>query len=86
MSGNRGTFAVFLFVAGSVILASSPAMAYVGLGAGISLLGAVGAIGSGLAFLAFGLLAWPIRVLKRRLKGKPPAERREAEPERPTGE
>jgi len=49
-------------------LAAGPAMAYIGPGAGISMLGALWAVIAGIVLAIAGLLIWPIRALLRRRK------------------
>lgn len=52
---------------------SGPAMAYIGPGAGITMLGALWGVVVAV-FLAIGaVLFWPIRALIRKVKGTPPA-------------
>ena len=52
---------------------SGPAMAYIGPGAGITMLGALWGVVVAV-FLAIGaVLFWPIRALIRKMKGTPPA-------------
>ncbi|MFO1074473.1 MAG: hypothetical protein U1E17_17670 [Geminicoccaceae bacterium] len=52
---------------------SAPAMAYIGPGAGITMLGALWGVVVAV-FLAIGaVLFWPIRALIRKVKGTPPA-------------
>jgi hypothetical protein len=64
---------VFLILA-AVGLAAQPAAAYVGPGAGLSLIGSVvgllAAIGTALGFVLF----WPVRALYRRMKGRRPGD------------
>ncbi|ESR22705.1 hypothetical protein [Lutibaculum baratangense] len=59
----------FIFIATTLALLPTAASAYVGPGAGLSLLGAlwalVAAVGLAIAFV----VAWPIRKLMRRRKG-----------------
>jgi hypothetical protein len=53
----------------SVVLGwSEPAQAYVGPGAGISMLGALGAVIVAILFALVGVVWWPIRTLRRRRK------------------
>ena len=62
-------FVVVAALAASVIfLMSWPALAYVGPGAGITLLGALWTVGAAVASMMFGLFLWPLRVLWLRLK------------------
>jgi hypothetical protein len=53
----------------SMVLAwSEPALAYVGPGAGISMLGALGAVIVAILFALGGLIWWPVRTMLRRKK------------------
>ncbi|WP_459862292.1 hypothetical protein [Endothiovibrio diazotrophicus] len=75
-----------MLVATWIVSLSPPAMAYVGPGAGITLLGSLGAVISFLAIAAGGLLAWPIRMLRQKLKkGRSEADRKDA-PDETSGE
>lgn len=47
-----------------------PAEAYVGPGAGITMLGALWAVIAAVLFALGGLMIWPIRVLRRRFRPK----------------
>ena len=53
------------------------AAAYIGPGAGLSVLGSLWAVLVGIVLALFAILSWPLRVLWRRLRGKraaaPPA-------------
>lgn len=51
-------------------LVAGPAMAYIGPGAGISMLGALWAVIAGIVLALAGLLIWPIRALLRRRKAQ----------------
>ncbi|MFO1128809.1 MAG: hypothetical protein U1E66_10330 [Rhodospirillales bacterium] len=67
-------FALFLLIAGS----ASPAAAYVGPGAGITMLGALWAVIAAVFLALGGLIAWPLRRILRRSKtpaGVPAVER-----------
>lgn len=57
---------VFMFL----LLASADAAAYIGPGAGISFLGSLWAVIVGIVIALIAILAWPMRVLWRRLRGK----------------
>jgi hypothetical protein len=59
-----------LIAATGLGLIAFPAEAYVGPGAGITLLGALWAVIAALAFALGGLLIWPARVLRRRFRQK----------------
>lgn len=67
------------FILGLALSAASPAAAYVGPGAGLSLLGAfwglVLAIGAALGFV----ILWPLRRMLKRKKGSAPAAASQAE-------
>lgn len=52
----------------AMVFAASPAFAYIGPGAGISMLGALWAVIAGIVLAIAGLLIWPIRALMRRRK------------------
>lgn len=59
---------------GTVLFAATPpAMAYVGPGAGLGVLGAMLAIGAAVLATLLGLVLWPIRLIRRRRKGTPAA-------------
>jgi len=64
-------FVIFIFVT----LLPTAAMAYVGPGAGITLLGALWAVIVAVVLMVGGLLVWPFRALLRRRKN---GRRREA--------
>jgi membrane protein implicated in regulation of membrane protease activity len=68
-------------LAGSlVLLAATPAFAYVGPGAGLSLLGALWGVAIAiLAALAF-VVIWPIRQMIRRRTARPPARAHRVDP------
>jgi len=59
-----------LVILAVAVFAAQPSLAYVGPGAGLSLIGSVAgllaAIGTALGFVLF----WPVRALYRRLKGR----------------
>ncbi|HZP67569.1 MAG TPA: hypothetical protein VFB32_14800 [Rudaea sp.] len=57
-----------------LLLASASAGAYIGPGAGLSVLGSLWAVLVGIVLALFAILSWPIRVLWRRLRGKRPAK------------
>jgi membrane protein implicated in regulation of membrane protease activity len=69
---TRRNSVVGLAALAATALAASPASAYIGPGAGISMLGALWAVIAGIVLAIAGLLIWPIRALLRRRKG--PAE------------
>jgi hypothetical protein len=50
--------------------AASSAQAYIGPGAGIGLVGSLLGWVIGIALALFAILAWPVRILWRRLRGK----------------
>lgn len=74
-----------IIIAGSLELLAFPAEAYVGPGAGVTLLGALWAVLLAVLLALSGLLIWPIRVLRRRLRqrkagGEPELHSRTQEP------
>ncbi len=64
-------------------LLAPPAIAYVGPGAGITLLGALWAVVAAVVLAVMGVMIWPLRLLWRRLKGAKPAEKTPARAEAP---
>ena len=74
-------------LAGSLaLLAATPALAYVGPGAGLSLLGALWGVAIAiLAALAF-VVIWPIRQMIRRRAARPPARAHRVDPPARPGE
>ena len=54
----------------ALLLASANAAAYIGPGAGLSVLGSLWALLVGVALALFAILSWPLRILWRRLRGK----------------
>jgi hypothetical protein len=66
----------------AVLILPVAAMAYVGPGAGITLIGALWAVIVAIVLMVGGLLAWPLRAFFRRLKNTRTKEGREAEPGR----
>lgn len=65
--------AVPAFVALAALAVASPAMAYVGPGAGLSLIGALWAVVAAVAAALFFVVAWPIRRMLKRRKLAPAA-------------
>lgn len=59
-----------LILAALLISASEPGLAYIGPGAGISFVGALGTWLLGILIALFAILFWPIRLLIRRMRGK----------------
>jgi Na+/melibiose symporter-like transporter len=55
---------------GVCTLFAAPAMAYVGPGAGIGIIGALLAIGGIIVVTLVGLVLWPLRLLRRRMHAK----------------
>ena len=53
-----------------LIVASASADAYIGPGAGLSVLGSLWTVLVGIALALFALLSWPIRAAWRRLRAK----------------
>lgn len=73
-------------VGGLVLGAATPALAYVGPGAGLSLLGALwGVVVAILAALAF-VVIWPIRQMIRRRTARPAARSHRVDPPARPGE
>jgi membrane protein implicated in regulation of membrane protease activity len=63
-----------LAVAG-LALAAGPAAAYIGPGAGLSLLGALWGVLAAIFVAVLFLVAWPLRRLLRRRRGRRPVDR-----------
>ncbi len=65
----------------------SNAVAYIGPGGGITLLGALFAVLLAILLVVGGILVWPVRVLLRRMKRKarPPEDAEEGAPESEDG-
>jgi uncharacterized membrane protein len=59
---------IAVLLLGMVLAWPEPALAYVGPGAGISLLGALWAVIAAVVFALAGLIWWPIRMMRRRRK------------------
>jgi membrane protein implicated in regulation of membrane protease activity len=53
-----------------MLLVSASAEAYIGPGAGLSVLGSLWAVIVGIVLALFAILSWPIRILWRRLRRK----------------
>lgn len=68
-------FACLALVLGLTV--SGPAMAYIGPGAGITMLGALWGVVVAVLLAIGAVLFWPIRALLRRVKGTPPAQNRQ---------
>lgn len=64
-------FACLALVLGLTL--SGPAMAYIGPGAGITMLGALWGVVVAVLLAIGAVLFWPIRALVRKIKGTPPA-------------
>ena len=65
-----------------LLLVSISAEAYIGPGAGLSVLGSLWAVLVGIVLALLAILSWPIRVLWRRLRGRKAAsDRNEVPPE-----
>lgn len=62
-----------------LICASASASAYIGPGAGLSVLGSLWAVLVGIVLALFAILSWPVRLLWRRLRGSRRAQKREHE-------
>lgn len=66
-NGNHHRHAALTLLAGIALAASAPAFAYVGPGAGLSLIGALWAVVATVAAALFFVVLWPIRrMIKRR--------------------
>jgi membrane protein implicated in regulation of membrane protease activity len=65
-------------IAGSTLLAASPAFAYIGPGAGLSLLGALWGLVVAVVVTVGFVVLWPLR---RMMKRKHPADSTEASPD-----
>jgi hypothetical protein len=65
---SRSIFRIILRACGLVLLVPASGLAYVGPGAGITLLGALWAVIVAIAFMVGGLVVWPFRALMRRKK------------------
>lgn len=63
-----------------VLLAPAPALAYIGPGAGITMLGALWGVVMAVALAIGAVLFWPIRALLRRRKAAAPAAGEDREP------
>jgi uncharacterized iron-regulated membrane protein len=63
-----------LAVFGSLLAVSSSALAYVGPGAGLGLLGIVVAVLAAVVMGFFGLVMWPIRKIAQQRKAQAPPE------------
>jgi len=57
----------------ALLLPCAPACAYIGPGAGLSVLGSLWAVLVGIALAVFAILSWPIRALWRKLRNRRPA-------------
>ena len=66
--GLRSLFLTLTFV----LMLPASAMAYVGPGAGVTLVGALWAVIVAIVLMGGGLLAWPLRVFLRRRKNARP--------------
>jgi len=53
-----------------LLIASADALAYIGPGAGISFLGSLWAVIVGIVLAIMAVLAWPMRILWRKLRGR----------------
>lgn len=70
---------IVLFLA--LLLVSADALAYIGPGAGISFLGSLWAVIVGILLALVAILAWPMRILWRKLRGKNKASTPPASPD-----
>ena len=55
-------------IATAVVLQANPALAYVGPGAGLTMLGALWAVIAAVALVLVGIVIWPVRIHLRRRK------------------
>ena len=73
---NFKTFAIPIGAL-ALVAVRADAAAYIGPGAGLSVLGSLWAVLVGIVVALFAILSWPLRVLWRRMRGKraaaPPA-------------
>jgi hypothetical protein len=60
-----------LLLASLLVSTATPAFAYIGPGAGITMLGALWAVIVAVVVAVGAVLFWPVRVLLRRLRSKP---------------
>lgn len=80
------------FAAIALTVIATPAMAYIGPGSGISLLGGIWTVVVGFVLALAAILIWPIRYMIRRMRarksaGQPgPANEPANEPAAPTGD
>lgn len=58
----------------TLILATAPALAYIGPGAGISFLGSIFTWVAGALIALLAILLWPLRAVFRRMRRRPAAE------------
>lgn len=71
----------FVFILLLCLCAS--AQAYIGPGAGLSVLGSLWAVLVGIVVALFAILTWPVRMLWRRLRGKRSVSRPDSDPRDP---
>jgi membrane protein implicated in regulation of membrane protease activity len=71
--------------AAGLAFGASPALAYIGPGAGLSLLGALWGVVAAVAAALLFLLIWPLRRLMRRQRSVPRPAAAERSTERPQG-
>lgn len=62
------------FIALSLFVLPVPAFAYVGPGAGLTLLGSLLGLIFAILFVLFGIVSWPVRILWRRFFAKKQVE------------
>ena len=72
-------FALLMAFVSMLALTCADADAYIGPGAGLSVLGSLWAVLVGVVLALFAILTWPLRLLWRRLRGKRAAAARERE-------
>jgi type VI protein secretion system component VasK len=73
-SAIRGPGFVLALLVGLIVAAPDPAHAYIGPGAGVTVLGALWAVIAAVVLALAGLLLWPIRMMMRRKKQPVPAK------------
>lgn len=59
-----------IIIALALLFVCANACAYIGPGAGLSVLGSLWALLVGIVIALFAILSWPLRILWRRIRGK----------------
>lgn len=80
---NRKLTALAALAAAGLAFATAPAAAYIGPGAGLSLLGALWGVLAAVFVAVLFLAAWPLRRLLRRMRDGRSVDRPEAKPAQP---